>query len=255
MTPKYWTGIVVAMLVIFCAGMLVARGINKGKDFVLGSMNSFPSAVPLMMSSGFRLDGSRVGDIQRLQFMRSQPGRVDSAVLTVKMSAPADIRHAEGCLLRVTNGHPFGSGTRFVCTSSADSAELDLVPFGHITLLPDGKDVPLYIASSVEDDVQQHAYRGSGSDDSGDVDISANDGSFSIKVNGQELVSASGDSSGGSLVVRDPKTGRTIMQISGDSNGGSIKITDADGKTRVNIHGASVNVHSTAGKKDSSRDH
>jgi hypothetical protein len=245
MTPKYWAGIVAAMLVIFGAGMLVARGIDKGKDLVFSTINTFPSAVPLMMSAGFKLDGSRVGEIQRLQFMRSQPGRVDSAVLTVKMSAPSDIRHAEGCLLRVTSGRPFGSNTRFVCTSSADSASLELVPFGHITLLPDGKDVPLYVAASVEDDIREHAYRGSGSSDSGDVDISAADGSFSIKVNGKELVTASGDSAGGSLVIRDPKTGRTILQISGDSNGGSIKVTDADGKTRVNIHGAGPKKDST----------
>src|ERR1019366_1615487 len=179
--------------------------------------------------------------------MRSTPGRVDSAVVTVKIAESADLRRAEGCLLRVTNGHPFNGGTRFLCTASADSASLDLVPFGHVTLLPDGKQVRLYVAHSGADDVELHAYRGTGGD-SGDVDINTTNGNFSITVNGREILSASGDSAGGSLVIRDPKTGRPIVQISGDSDGGSIKVTDANGKTRVNIHG-------TGPKKDTGREH
>lgn len=243
MTPRYWAGIFAVMLAIFGVGMLVARGVNKGKMFV---ENNFPASLGLI-NADFRVNGGRVGDVQRLQFMRSTPGRVDSAVLTVKVSGDAAALQAPGCALRVVNAQPFGSQTRFLCTSARDSARLRLVPFGHIELLPDGKQVTLYVSGDRESDVQLHAYRGTGSNDSGDVDIQAADGNFSITVNGREIVRASGDSAGGSLVIRD-SNGRPIVQISGDSTGGSIKVTDANGKTRVNIHGS-------AAKKDSSKSH
>jgi hypothetical protein len=242
MTPKYWTGIFVAMLAIFGIGLLVARGIHKGKDFVETNLSSIG-----LLHAHFRVDGDRIGDVERWQFMRSQPGRVDSAVLTVKVTGDAAALQEPGCLLRVTNAQPFGSNTRFQCTTARDSARLRLVPFGHVELLPEGTEVTMYVAGDAAANLQQHAYRGAGSD-SGDVDINTTDGNLSINVNGQEIVHASGDSSGGSLIIRDPKTGRPIVQISGDSNGGSLKVIDSDGKTRVNLHGSTP-------KHDSARDH
>ena len=233
MTPRYWAGIFVVMLAIFAVGMLVARGVKRGTMFV---ENNFPASLGLIHAN-FRVDGGQVGDIQRLQFMRATPGRVDSAVLTVKLTGDAAALQAPGCALRVVNAEPFDRRTRFLCTSAKDSARLRLVPFGHVALLPDGKQVTLYVSGDRESDLQLHAYRGTGSNDSGDVDIQAADGNFSISVNGREIVRISDDSSGGSLVIRD-SNGRPIVQISGDSNGGSIKVTDANGKTRVNIHGS-----------------
>jgi hypothetical protein len=242
MTPRYWAGIFAVMLAIFGAGMLVAREIYKGKAFV---ENNVPAALGLI-NANFRVDGDRIGDVQRMQFLRSTPGRVDSAVLTVKLSGDAAALQAPGCALRVVNAQPFGSQTRFLCTSARDSARLRLVPFGHIELLPDGKPVVLYVSGDRESDVRLHAYRGTGGGDSGDVDIRAADGNFSITVNGREIVRASGDSGGGSLVIRDAN-GRPIVQISGDSAGGSIKVTDANGKTRVNIHGSTPKKDTSAG--------
>ena len=168
--------------------------------------------------------------------MRSQPGRVDSAVVTVKLDKDVDEGRV-GCALRVAHGEPFGSRTRFYCTSSADSARLELVPFGHVELLPDGKQVTLYVARDDEDDLQTNAYHGAGGHDSGAVDIRAANDSFSVTVNGREIIHISGSDNGsGSVVVRGAN-GKPIVEIGGDSNGGSVRITDANGKTRVNIHG------------------
>ena len=238
MTRKYWIGIFVAMLAIFGVGMLIARGVSRVKMVV---EENLPSPLRLMTSTGFKVDGDRVGDIQRLQFMRTVPGQFDSAVVTVKMDDSADVQRIGACTLRVTNAHPFSSSTRFICTSHSDSARLELVPFGHVEVQPGGKTVTFYIASSVLDDMRQHAYRGTGSADSGNVDINAMDGHFSITVNGRQIIRAGEDSGGGgSLTVWDPKTGKPIVQISGDSSGGSVKVTDANGKSVVNIHGSNA---------------
>ncbi len=239
MTPKYWTGIFVAMLAIFAVGMLVARGVGKAKGFVEANI---PSPIRLLTSTGFKVDGDRVGDIQRLQLMRTVPGQFDSAVVTVKIDDQADVQRIAACTLRATGAHPFGSGTRFVCTSHSDSAKLDLIPFGHIEVVPGGEHVTFYVARSVEDDMHQHAYTGAGSSDSGDVDMNASDGHFSITVNGRAVVQASGDSNGGSFTVWGAN-GKPLVQISGDSNGGSVQVTDANGHKVVDIHGTSNKKH------------
>jgi len=238
MTPKYWAGIVAGMLVIFVVGSFVWRGIEKGKHFVMENM---PSWVGLL-DADFRVDGDRMGDFERLQFIRSQPANVDSAVLTVKLRDDADIDHLTSCIMRITNGKPFGSRTRFVCVPAEDSAKLGLVPFGHVTLLPSGKNVRLYVASEAAADYHTSAYRGTGSHDSGNVDIQAGNDRFQLTVNGT-VIAQYGDSNGGGGFVLRRSNGRPIIEIRGDSSGGSLKVTDADGKTRVNIHGKDSTGH------------
>jgi hypothetical protein len=234
-------GIVAGMLAIFVVGMLVAKGVNRGASFV---RNNLPASLPLMVDAGFRVNGNQLGDIQRLQFLRSRPGVVDSAILTVAMKDSSSFSAVRDCALRVTNAQPFGSHTRFLCVSSADSAHLDLVPFGHVVLLPSGKKVALYVPSEAIEDLHEHAYRGTGSQDSGDVDIVAANDMVSIKVNGQEIVRADGHDKHGSLIIRDGH-GRPIVQINGDS--GSVRINDADGHSRVDIHGGSDSHRSDSG--------
>ena len=233
MTPKYWARIAAGILVIFVVGIFAARGLHSAKDFVADKL---PGSLP-MLAAGFHVNGSRIGDIQRLQFMRSEPGVVDSAVITVKLDRDADASRLS-CPLLISHGEPFGRSTRFTCTSSADSARLGLVPFGHVEILPEGRQVAILVARDDEDNLHARAYHGAGSHDSGDVDIRAANDSFSVTVNGREIIRISGGDHGGGIVVRGAN-GKPIIEIGGDSNGGSVKITDTSGKTRVDIHGTS----------------
>jgi hypothetical protein len=232
MTGKYWAKILAGMLAVFVVGMVLFTGVRKGKAFVV---NNFPSSLLLLQNTGFKVDGDKIGEIQRLQLMRAQPGVFDSAVITVAIDNAADIDRISSCTLRAVQASPFGSSTRFKCTSHTDSTNLELVPFGHI-VLPNGKTKTFYIASSALDDVRNHAYRGSGSDDSGDVDIQANGDSFSVTVGGRDVIRFSDDSNGGSFVVRD-KNGKPIVQFSGGDSGGTFQINDANGHKIVNFHG------------------
>ena len=231
MTPKYWARIAAGILVIFVVGIFAKRGIDRGKAFVAEKL---PGGLPLL-AAGFHVDGSRIGDIQRLQFMRSEPGVVDSAVLTVKLDRDADANRVS-CPLRIAHGDPFGRNTRFYCTSSTDSARLGLVPFGHVEILPEGRQVAILVARDDKDDLRSGAYHGAGSHDSGNVDIRAANDSFSVTVNGREIVRISGGDKGGGIVVRGAN-GKPIIEIGGDSNGGGVKISDTSGKAMVDIHG------------------
>lgn len=231
MTAKYWARIAAGILIIFVIGIFAARGVNRAKEFVAEKL---PGSLP-MLAAGFHVDGSKIGDIQRLQFMRSEPGVVDSAVISVKLDHDADASRLS-CPLQIMHGEPFGHSTRFTCTSSEDSARLDLVPFGHVEILPEGRQVAILVPRDDEDDWRAKAYHGAGSHDSGNVDIRAANDSFSVTVNGREIVRISGSDRGGGIVVRGAN-GKPIIEIGGDSNGGSVKITDTNGKTRVDIHG------------------
>ncbi|HEY4319677.1 MAG TPA: hypothetical protein VGM77_00755 [Gemmatimonadales bacterium] len=232
MTPKYWVRIVLGILVIFAIGYGAKTAFHKGKTFVV---DKFPPSLMLMSDAGFNLNGDKEGDIRRLQFMRSTPGHVDSAIITVKFSSDEDISQLKDCVLRVINGHPFSHNTRFECASADDSARLALVPFGHVTVEPEGTDVPLYISQRDAGGVQSDAYRGAGGD-SGNVDINATGDNFSITVDGKQLVKINGDSNGGSFTVRD-RNGKTIVDLHGHGNN------------------AVINIHGAASRKDSSTDH
>jgi hypothetical protein len=235
-THKYWIRIFVGIAVIFVVGSLVTRAgkalVSRGKTMV---RDHFPSSMPLL-ATGFRTEDGRVGNFRRVQFMRSTPGRVDSVVLTVALDSGEDVSQFKDCALRATSAHPFNGSTRFVCTDADDSAHRHLMPFGHVAFTGNGPTIPLYVSRDVYSDVNMNAYRGQGSDEAGDVDITNGNGEFSLTVNGQTLVRASGDSNGGSLTIRDSH-GHPIVQINGDSNGGAVKVMDAQGHTKVDVHG------------------
>lgn len=244
MTRKYWAGIFAVMLAIFGFGFLAARGFDKGKQVF---QDNYPSALSLMMKSDFEVDRRHIGDIERMQFMRSTPGKVDSAVFTVNAdSTDEDVQalFASTCRLRIISAQPISRSTRFACTSDRDSVKLNLVRFGHVVLMPQGKTVVLYVNADNAPDVMMNAYRGFGSGDSGEIDIAATEADFSITINGRELVRASGDSNGGSFVIRD-HNGKPIVEIGGDDKGGSVKVSDGNGKSIVNIHGKAPTKDST----------
>ncbi len=236
MNRKYWLKVAAAMTLIFVVGVVVAHGVRagiaRGKTMLASVM---PAGLPLM-HAGFRIDGDRLGDINRLQLMRSTPGRVDSAVITVSLQNAATLSRFSDCRLMVENARHLDSHTTFDCATPADSAALDLVPFGHVVLEPGDNNVTLWVADDQVAELARNAAHGAG--DSGDVDIRSDHGNFSVSVNGRPIVQASGDSTGGSLIVRDP-SGHPIVDISGDSNGGHVKIMDSQGRTKVDIKGTS----------------
>ena len=235
MTRKYWIGILAGMLGVFVFGMLIARGVDKGKAAI---QRTFPAALNLL-NADFRVDSHHLGDVERVQMMRSTPGMVDSIVLTVKAdSTDEDVQalFASTCRLRLISAQPIDSHTRFACTSDRDSARLDLVRFGHVILMPQDKSVVLYVNADNAPDVRQKAYRGYGAGDSGEIDILAADDTFAITINGRELVRASGDEKNGGFVLRGAN-GKPIIEINGADSNGSVKVTGANGKPLINTHG------------------
>ncbi len=211
MTPKYWIKIGIGMTIIFVVGLVVKSGFDRGTQYL---KDRFPGSL-WMLASGFQVGGTQVGDIRRVQLLRSRPRQVDSAVLTIALHDSAQVARFRDCRLAAIGSSGFNEHTRFDCVSVADSARLDLIPFGHVLVQPGDITVPLWLPGENVAAFRRDAFSANGleADGAGDVDIRKDHAFLSINVNGRELFHFKGDSADGSVIIRDGK-GRVVVNIS-----------------------------------------
>lgn len=230
MTFKYWFKIVLGMLVIAAIGAVGVKTFHRGEAFVNSDR---PFEIPLL-GAAFKLGGERLGRVEHLRIERSSPRSVSGVALTVSLDDSIPMTRLDGCSLSVVDASQMDKNITFVCASSADSARLQLVPFGTVTFRPGDHQVTLLVPQSMVADLQQNMQTGSGISDSGDVDVGSENGSLHVRVNGKDLVSIIGDSAGGSVKVFDSQ-GHAIVDIAGDSSGGHVMVKDSNGKTKVDV--------------------
>lgn len=133
---NYWLKICLGMLGVFAAGMLVitiVRAASGGVRHVVESDR--PITIPLGFVP-FKLDGEKLGTIERVVLVRSAPKQVSGVEVVVELadSALADTRLA-GCALALDDLDRLDDRTTFRCVRDAtDSAGQDLEPFGEIQL-------------------------------------------------------------------------------------------------------------------------
>jgi len=162
---NYWMRIALGALGIFIVGMigltLVRRGIGSVRGVVEGSG---PISIPLAFIP-FKLNGDKLGSLERVTFQRETPSRVTSVQLEVKLSDSVLARGLEGCRLAANldsevpgrpgiNVHrgPFAEGS-FWCARD-DSADTVLVEYGEAVFHPGSVTVPLFLPRSLVDELQ-----------------------------------------------------------------------------------------------------
>jgi len=162
---NYWMRIALGALGIFIVGMigltLVRRGIGSVRGVVEGSG---PISIPLAFIP-FKLNGDKLGSLERVTFQRETPSRVTRVQLEVKLSDSVLARGLEGCRLAANldsevpgrpgiNVHrgPFAEGS-FWCARD-DSADTVLVEYGEAVFHPGGVTVPLFLPRSLVDELQ-----------------------------------------------------------------------------------------------------
>jgi len=162
---KYWMRIALGALAIFIVGMigltLVRRGIGSVHGVVHGSG---PISIPLAFIP-FKLQGDKLGSLERVTLRRETPSRVTSVELEVKLSDSVLARGLEGCRLAANldsevpgrpgiNVHrgPFPEGS-FWCARD-DSADVALVEYGSAVFHPGDVTVPLFLPRSLVDELQ-----------------------------------------------------------------------------------------------------
>lgn len=150
---KYWLKIALGALLIFAVGMGIKYGIDQGKAKVRRVLETAsPITVPLKFA-GFRVDGQRVGQLERLTLERSDPSHVSSVQLVVRLDSAVDAERLRPCMLRIDDLEHIDENTTFVCLTgaAADSAVgvAHFEPFGEVTV--EGSDVvmPLQLPAAV----------------------------------------------------------------------------------------------------------
>lgn len=130
---KYWMKIALGALAVFALGMLVVRGIASGRTKVERIMDGTDAVTIPFAFVPFRLDGNRVGTIDKVKLIRDGED-IDGAVLTVDLAEGTSPEVLDRCILLVDGVEHMDERTTFRCVQPADTAGLSLVPLVRIEL-------------------------------------------------------------------------------------------------------------------------
>ena len=167
---NYWLRIALGALAIFAVGMVGITLVRRGIGVTEGTG---PITLPVMFVP-FKLDGQKLGTINRVVLHRTAPKRIGSVELGIKLSDSVLARGLEGCRL-VANfdaeHSPSGSEVRpghlssgvFSCLHGIDSSA-QFQEFGHAVFQPGDVSVPLLLPNDIVDDLKRGDL---GSDDFG----------------------------------------------------------------------------------------
>jgi hypothetical protein len=162
----YWMRIALGALAIFAVGMvgisLARRSIGSVRQVAEGSG---PITIPVAFVP-FKLDGQKLGTLNRLVLHRAAPKRLSSVELGVKLNDSMLARGLEGCRLVAnidakdnSNGFEVGPGSLstgvFSCLHGNDTTS-QFQEFGHAVFQPGDVSVPLLLPNHVVDDLTTH---------------------------------------------------------------------------------------------------
>ena len=156
---SYWFKIVLGALGIFAVGMVIVTGIRKAKNQVrVYSETSEPISIPFPFGIvPFRLDGIRLGTVEHLTLLRDSPQGISNIRLVVKLADSVASSRLASCILVVNDVEHLDNRTTFQC-QNADTAGMQLVPYGQVELDGGGETFPLLLpASAVADLRSEHA--------------------------------------------------------------------------------------------------
>jgi hypothetical protein len=162
---NYWLKIVLGALVIFAAGMVIAKGINKGSAAVHEIADGAgPISIPLPGFVPFSLDGTRLGSVRRITMYRSAPKLPSSFAVSVQLADSVPSERLARCIIMLdtTDKQSGGSfnvnaNTAFRCLTPADTAGRNLVAFGTIKLRSRPDSFAVLVPRQVIADLQREA--------------------------------------------------------------------------------------------------
>jgi hypothetical protein len=136
---NYWLRILFGALAIFAVGMvgvtLARQGIGRMRNVVEGSG---PITVPVAFVP-FKLDGERLGTIQRIRINRLAPKQVSSVNIVVRLADSVPPSRLASCILVGEGFQDINSRTTFTCATPQDTMDEDLVTVGDVTVTNGGQ--------------------------------------------------------------------------------------------------------------------
>ena len=162
---NYWLKIMLGALVIFAAGMVIAKGISKGSDAVHQiAEGAGPISIPLPGFVPFSLDGARLGSVRRITMYRSAPKIPSSFAVSVQLADSVPTERLASCIIMLDTRDSGSRGsfninaeTAFRCLTPADTADKDLLPFGTINLRSRPDSFPVLVPRQVIEDLKNEA--------------------------------------------------------------------------------------------------
>jgi hypothetical protein len=143
---NYWLRIIFGAVAVFAVGMVGVTLARQGMGRVRGVVEgSGPITVPVPFLP-FRLDGEKLGTIQRIRINRLAPKQVSSVNLTVHLADSVPSSRLDHCILVAEGFERLNSETTVLCSIPDDTVGEDLVPVGRITLAGSGRSYPLLMA-------------------------------------------------------------------------------------------------------------
>jgi hypothetical protein len=131
---NYWLRIVLGALAIFSVGMVGVTLARQGMGRVRGVVEgSGPITLPVAFVP-FKLDGERIGTIQRITIHRNAPNQVRSVNVRVRLVDSVEASRLDPCILVAQGFENLNSETTFQCSSAEDTVGEDLAAVGEVSL-------------------------------------------------------------------------------------------------------------------------
>lgn len=154
---RYWIKIIVGALLIFIVGMAAWMGIRRGVSTVHTVLETAdPITIPIKVVH-FRVDGSSLGRIERIRFLRTAPKSIESVEVTVRVDSAAAGEGLRACAMRIDDLERLDEQSTFVCVrGDSVSAAGAFEPFGQV--LVEGTDIvlPLLLPADAVRDLRNH---------------------------------------------------------------------------------------------------
>ena len=169
---NYWIKIALGALTVFAVGMLIVTGIRKTKAKFT---NTFESTDPISLPIAFlpfRLEGTKLGSLDKVVLLRDQPNQVSGVRVVVDLADSVHAEKFQNCLLVVDDVEHINEKSSFRC-EKGDTAGSHLAQFGYVHFKNTGDSVALLLpAHSVEElkkvrfNLNDHGFSITSADDS-----------------------------------------------------------------------------------------
>jgi hypothetical protein len=139
---------------VFLLGMLVITGVRAARTKITHTFDS-TDPIPLPVAFlPFRLDGVKLGSLDKLVLLRDMPNQVSGVQVVVSLADSIQPDRFRDCLLAVDDVEHINDKTSFRC-EKGDTAGARLAPFGFVRFKNGGDSVPLLLPAQTVLELRQ----------------------------------------------------------------------------------------------------
>jgi hypothetical protein len=155
----YWLKIIGRALGIFAVGMALILAFRSVKTKVTTALNSSdPIPIPLIGLVPFRLGNDKLGSVNRVEFLRSDPEHVSGVRVVVKLADSVRPDRLRACKLAIDDVDHLDERTSFRCQAPEAALE-GLEPFGVIVIKGGSDSFPLLLPGKAVTELRQTSIR------------------------------------------------------------------------------------------------